>query len=69
MRIYEDVQENLISMKRFKDRRKRIIPHETTQNLLLTAPILILPMAFSNGDITMETTGVQQLSIALLQRF
>ena len=49
--------------KSINDIIKRITSCETTQNLLLTAPIFIEPTVFSYRDITMETTSVVQLSI------
>ena len=47
--------------------KKKITPHETRQNLLLTAPILIAPTVFSNGDISTETTSIVKHSMAVLQ--
>ena len=70
------VQENLNFSKSFKDTRKRITPHESNQNLLQTASILIAATVFSNGDInhiTMETSVIIKISIpavlALFRRF
>ena len=63
------VQKNSIYSKGIKDTTKRIIPHATRQNLLLTAPILIKPTVFSNRDIIMETTSVVKVSMALFQHF
>ena len=51
-------------LKDIRDRRRRITPRETRQNLLLTAPILIPATVFSYGDITMETTSTLKLSMA-----
>ena len=55
--------------KSIKDTRKRITPRETRQNLLLTAPILISATILIYGVITMETTSVENLPMALFQHF
>ena len=51
-------------LKNVKDTRKRITPHETRQNLVLTAPILISATVFCYEDITMERTGMLKIPMA-----
>ena len=49
--------------------RKTITPCETTQNLLLAAPILNSATVISNGDITMETISAVKVSMAQFPHF
>ena len=58
---------NLIFSKSFRDIRKKITPPETGQKLATDGTYLISFIIFSNGNITVRTTGVLKFEIALPQ--
>ena len=68
MRFQRDFQDNSYP-KCSKDTRKTITPCKTRQNSLLTAPTLISAIVLSDGHITMETTRILKISMALLQYY